>query len=164
MKSDSPQPTEPGSRDLAVLCFVIQEGRILLIRKKRGLGAGKISAPGGRIESGESALEAALRETKEEIGVTPRGLAQAGELFFRFADGYALHCTVFTAQGAEGDLVKTDEADPFWVDVSAIPYADMWADDERWIPWMLAGKPFRGHFRFDGDRMLSARVEPDNGA
>jgi 8-oxo-dGTP diphosphatase len=149
-----------GPGELAVLCFVLSGGRVLLIRKKRGLGAGKITAPGGRIEPGESALDAARRETQEEVGLTPHGLSQAGELSFEFADGFALHCTVFTAPGADGDLVETDEADPFWADVSAIPYADMWADDAQWLPWMLAGKPFRGFFRFDGDRMLSSRVEP----
>lgn len=147
-----------------MLCFIVKDGRILLIRKKRGLGAGKITAPGGRIESGESAKQAAHRETREEVGLTPLGLAQAGVLFFQFADGYTLDCTVFTALGAEGDMVETEEAAPFWTEVSAIPYADMWADDEHWMPLMLAGKPFRGHFRYDGDRMLSARVEPGDGA
>ena len=148
-------PTERGS-----LCFIIKDGRILLIHKKRGLGAGKTNGPGGRLEPGEEALEAARRETKEEIGLDPTGVAQAGELFFQFADGYALHCAVFTAQGAEGELIETDEADPFWVELSAIPYADMWADDKLWIPWMLAGRRFRGYFCFDGERMACGRVEP----
>lgn len=142
-----------------MLCFIIQDGRILLIRKKLGLGAGKVTAPGGRIEPGETAEQAARRETREEIGLTPSGLARAGELFFRFADGYVLDCTVFTARGAEGRMAETPEAQPFWADTSAIPYQDMWADDAHWIPLMLAGKPFQGWFRFDGDRMLSCRVE-----
>ena len=34
----------------ATLCFVIRGGEILLIRKLRGLGAGKINGPGGRLE------------------------------------------------------------------------------------------------------------------
>jgi len=152
---DSWTPTERGA-----LLFVIQEGRILLIRKKRGLGAGKINGPGGRLEPGEGAPEAACRETKEEIGVVPKGVRQAGELFFQFADGYALHCAVFTAQGAEGELIETEEAAPFWTETKAIPYSEMWADDEHWMPWMLAGRRFRGYFWFDGDRMLGGRVEP----
>ena len=39
-----------------------------------GLGAGKINAPGGKLEAGETALAAAIRETQEEIGVTPLAL------------------------------------------------------------------------------------------
>ncbi len=32
----------------------MRDDETLLIRKKRGLGAGKITAPGGRIEAGET--------------------------------------------------------------------------------------------------------------
>ena len=149
---------EPTER--AVLCFVRQGGRILLIRKKLGLGAGKITAPGGRIQPSESALEAARRETREETGVSPAGVARAGELLFQFKDGLALHCTVFIAREASGDPVETEEATPLWTEVSEIPYAEMWADDELWLPWMLEGKSFRGLFCYDGERMLKGRVEP----
>src|SRR4051794_35353585 len=37
-------------RERAVLCFIVCGGRVLLIHKKRGLGAGKVNAPGGKIE------------------------------------------------------------------------------------------------------------------
>ena len=93
------KPTE-----YANLCFVMRGGQILLIRKKRGLGAGKINGPGGRLEKGETALESAVRETQEEVGVTPTGLEQIGELFFQFLDGYKLHVAVFAASGCEGEL------------------------------------------------------------
>ena len=33
--------------------FVVQKGRILLIRKKRGIGAGKVNGPGGKFEPGK---------------------------------------------------------------------------------------------------------------
>ena len=42
------------------LLFIISDSRALLIRKKRGLGAGKINAPGGKIDPGETPI-AALR-------------------------------------------------------------------------------------------------------
>ncbi len=64
----------------ASLCFVRREGQILMIRKKRGLGAGKINGPGGRLDTGETALQAAIRETEEELRVTPLNLSERGEL------------------------------------------------------------------------------------
>ena len=132
---------------------------MLLIRKKRGLGAGKINAPGGRLELGETALDAAIRETWEEVGLVPHGLEKRGELHFQFLDGYSLHCTVFMANRYTGTLIETDEADPFWCDINSVPYAEMWADDVLWLPLMIGGQSFRGFFEFEGENMVSHAVE-----
>jgi len=145
-------------REKATLCFIIRDGQILLIRKKRGLGAGKINAPGGRIESGENPWQCAIRETQEEVGVTPRDLVERGQLHFQFADGYSLHCTVFTASDFSGNLIETDEALPIWTDIEQIPYSEMWADDIHWLPGVIRGGAFRGYFHFDGDSMLTNTV------
>ncbi len=146
-------------RDRATLLFVVEPDRILLIRKKRGLGAGKINAPGGRLEPGETPLAAAVRETQEEVGVTPLAPEERGLLRFQFVDGYALSAHVFLARALTGTLVETDEATPHWFPLQAIPYAEMWADDALWLPMMLAGKRFDGRFVFDGDRMVDHVIE-----
>jgi len=146
-------------RERGVLCFIFRQGELLLILKKRGLGAGKINAPGGKIEPGESSLEAAIRETQEEVGLTPHDPRPVGELFFQFTDGYTLHCVVFRAEGHDGTEVETDEAVPRWTPLNAVPYDAMWADDGIWLPLLIAGRPFRGHFIFDGDTMLDHQIE-----
>jgi 8-oxo-dGTP diphosphatase len=148
------RPTE-----YANLCFVIRDGQILLIRKKRGLGSGKINGPGGRIEKGETALEAAIRETQEEIGVTPTGLEEIGDLHFHFLNGYKLHVAVFRADDCTGGLCETSEATPYWIAIDAIPYHEMWQDDPHWLPLVLARTRFRGFFIFDEEQLLSHRVE-----
>ena len=145
--------------DRATLLFVIREGEILLIRKKRGLGAGKINGPGGRLEKGESPLEAAIREVQEEVGVTPTGIRERGELRFQFVDGYGIHVHVFSATGCLGEVRESDEALPLWTPLCDIPYDEMWVDDAIWLPWMLEGKRFSGCFLFDGDAMLSVQCE-----
>lgn len=129
-----------------------------MIRKKRGLGAGKINGPGGRLEPGETPLQAAVRETEEEVGVTPLQLSEHGELHFQFTDGLALHCVVFLAEGCVGEPIETEEAIPYWMEPSAIPYHDMWADDIHWLPGVLEGGKFKGYFHFDGERMFSKEV------
>lgn len=142
----------------ATLCFVIRGGEILLIRKKRGLGAGKINAPGGRLEPGESAREAAIRETQEELGVTPVGVEERGELSFQFVDGFSLHCTVFVASSCIGDPIETDEAIPHWTPLDQIPFHEMWADDIHWLPGIIQGATFRGFFHFDEEKMLTKEI------
>jgi 8-oxo-dGTP pyrophosphatase MutT (NUDIX family) len=42
--------------------------------------AGQIALPGGRVEKGETALETALRETEEEIGISPQEIEILGTL------------------------------------------------------------------------------------
>jgi 8-oxo-dGTP diphosphatase len=151
-------------RERATLCFVIKDSQILLIRKKRGLGAGKINAPGGRIEPGEAPHECAVRETQEEVGITPHRVQSCGELHFQFVDGYSLHCTVFTADSFSGTLIETDEALPIWTAIDDIPYHEMWADDIHWLPGVIAGGSFCAYFHFDGDMMLSKHVQWDSSA
>lgn len=149
-------------KDNATLLFVVQQGRALLMRKKRGLGAGKILAPGGRIEPGETPLDAAVREVIEELGVTPVAPRARGTLAFEFVDGYRLFCHVFSSDRCEGEPRETDEAIPRWTALDAIPYDEMWADDILWLPRMLAGYRFDGRFVFDGDRMLSHEISFDD--
>lgn len=148
--------------DRATLAFVLRAGEILLIRKKRGLGAGKINGPGGRLEAGESAAECAVREVSEELHVTPRQLEHAGTLFFQFIDGYALHVEVFRARAHDGEARETDEAIPLWTPIDAIPFGEMWADDRLWFPHLLAGDFFEGRFLFAGDEMLDHVLELNN--
>ena len=148
-------------RERANLCFIVEGRRVLLIRKKRGLGAGKINGPGGKLEPGETPLQSAIREAQEEIGVTPSELEERGLLHFQFTDGYSLQCTVFIARGFTGEPIETAEATPMWFDFDQVPYDDMWEDDQYWLPQVLNGSRFIAWFDFDGEKMLSKVVRFD---
>ncbi|MCQ2604321.1 MAG: NUDIX domain-containing protein [Spirochaetia bacterium] len=143
----------------AVITYIFKDDKVLLIVKKRGLGKGKVNAPGGRIEKGETPVQAAVRECREEIGLTPEDPVLVGTLDFAFADGYSLGGYVFKATSYSGTLAETDEADPFWCPVSEMPYDRMWADDRLWLPALLDGKYFSGQFTFDGDSMTSGGIQ-----
>lgn len=145
-------------RDSAVLCFIVCDSGVLLIEKLRGLGAGKVNAPGGRIEPGETPLEAAVREVQEEVAVTPQQLSKIGHLKFAFTDGYDLECWVFRAESFVGVPTAGPEAIPFWSPITDIPYHRMWADDQDWLPHLLTHTPFQGEYLFDGDQMLSSAL------
>ena len=147
---------------LATLMFIIDEagGRVLLIRKKRGLGAGKINGPGGKIDPGETSVQCAIRETQEELGVTAIDPVKHGELWFQFVDGLGLHVDVFVATKHEGQPVETDEAIPLWTSLEKLPLEEMWADDRFWLEDLLVRRRhFIGRFTFDDDTMLSSEME-----
>ena len=145
--------------DPATLVFVIRQGRILLIRKKRGLGAGKVNGPGGRIEPGELPEAGAARELREELGVRAGQLIRLGDHRFQFIDGYSTYVHVYRTSEVEGTPVETDEASPIWCDVDAITFDEMWEDDRYWLPLVLKGRRFSGYWIFDGETMLDYRLD-----
>jgi len=146
-------------QERATLLFVRRDGQVLLIRKKRGLGAGKINGPGGRLDNGETPQQCAIREVQEELRVTPIAVRLRGELAFQFTDGYALFVSVFSAENCDGEPQETDEALPIWTPVNAIPFDEMWADDRWWFPHLLNERFFRGRFLFDGDDLLGYALQ-----
>ncbi len=138
----------------ATLMFIVKDGRILLIEKKRGLGAGKINGPGGKIDPGETPDECVIRETQEELVITPIGSRKLGELWFAMSDCPDILCHVYRADDHAGTPTETDEATPVWTDVGEIPFHRMWEDDRHWLPLLLAETTFHGRFVFEGESMM----------
>ncbi len=74
-----------GAPDSAVLVPVYEragDAVLVLIRRSALLlrDPGHVAFPGGRIEPGESPLDAALREASEEVGLEPAAVAAIGAL------------------------------------------------------------------------------------
>lgn len=70
-------------RPAAVLILVIAEGegpRVLMTRRSDSLAShtGQIAFPGGRLDPGETVVEAALREAQEEVALSAEGLEVLG--------------------------------------------------------------------------------------
>ncbi len=143
----------------ATLLFVIKQGQVLLIRKKRGLGAGKINGPGGHIEIGETPRECAIRETQEELLITPLNVQASGELFFHAEDMPRIHGYVFIATDYEGTPTETPEAIPLWTPINNMPFDEMWDDDRLWLPAVLSGKAIHGWFTFAEEHLLDSKIQ-----
>ena len=151
---------EPTER--CVLTYVTDGNKILMIMKKTGLGSGYINAPGGHIELEETKMEAAIRETKEETGLTVSNLEERGVLRFQFKDGLRMLGYVFFTSSYEGKLIdECEETKPFWTEIDTLDYSAMWEDDKLWLPIALEGKKFSGYFIFDDKTMIDSSVVED---
>ena len=82
--------------------------KVLTVRKR---GTEKFMFPGGKPELGESALDTAIREVKEEIGigVEPKQLTQIG-VYEAPAANEAKHTVVATVFTYDGDTIEPQMA------------------------------------------------------
>ena len=141
---------------ILTLCIIHEPERILLGMKKRGFGAGKWNGFGGKVGGDESIEAAAKREVLEECGLTVEEMHGVGKLDFTFEGGSdVLEVNIFDVTKWSGEPIESEEMKPQWFDLAAIPYSEMWADDQFWLPAMLDGKTISGAFHFAADGSVS---------
>lgn len=145
------------SNKLLTLVVIEKDGRVLLGMKKRGFGTGRWNGFGGKVETNESLLEAAKRETLEESGIEIIELDEKGVIEFEFkGKPEILEVHIFKATNWQGEPQETEEMRPKWFNITEIPYKEMWIDDKCWLPLFLEGKKFKGRFLFDeNDQVLN---------
>ncbi|MCC6035446.1 MAG: 8-oxo-dGTP diphosphatase [Pyrobaculum sp.] len=147
---------------IETLLYVVKDGKVLLIRKKRGLGAGFFNGVGGKAKPGETPEQAAVREMAEEVGAEPLEMEWRGLLeFWNFEDGVveSIHYVhVFAARGYTGELRESEEAAPVWFKIEEVPYHEMWEDDKYWLPAVLRGEKIYGRFFFERWRLKKWEV------
>lgn len=72
------------SYPIKTLCLLKKDHELLLAMKRRDWGTGRWNGPGGKPDEGESIEQAAIRETEEEVKVTPLSLRKTAHLYFTF--------------------------------------------------------------------------------
>jgi hypothetical protein len=62
-----------------------------------------------------------------------------------------------------GKISESEEMRPQWYDIVALPYSNMWLDDERWYPAMLDNRTFKAYYLFQGhDKIVEEKMEMTN--
>lgn len=143
-------------KDVTNVLF-IKDNRVLLGLKKRGFGKAKYNGFGGKLQSGETIEQAAIREAKEESGLDMVEYYKAAEI--DFADSYPLRMHLYVCTVWEGDVIESDEMRPSWFTFENVPLSDMWDDDKYWLELALTGKKFKATFVFENNDDLDGTAE-----
>lgn len=84
---------------------------------------GQISFPGGRAEQGEDFIKTALREAKEEVGVSPADIEILGrttELFIKHSDNYVTPVVGYMNYQPKLDLDPTEVEEAFSIELDSL--------------------------------------------
>ena len=143
--------------------FGLEAGRVLLMRRKNGVNKGLWVGLGGRLEAGESPLEAAIREFREESGLT------AAEMHFRGL--VTLHYPhrnrtvlnfLYACSGFEGDLTKKGggEGKLKWNHLHQVYELPMPAFSREWMPQVInLNAPFyQARYRLNEENQIEEIV------
>lgn len=139
------------------LLLIIKDGKILLGEKKRGFAKGVLIGIGGKQDPGETMEQAMIRETQEEIGVTPKNYEQVAHIVFNtWYKGVhsLLNLNIYSATDYIGEIQETDEIIPGWYDLDNIPYDRMLEDDKLWMVEVLKGKKIDGKVVFNENLVM----------
>lgn len=134
------------------LLILRKDNKILLARKKRGFGFGKWNGVGGKVEEKETPEEAMIRETQEEISVTPIEYEKIG--IIRFVEYVKEELTtndmhLYIATKWQGVPKESEEMQPKWFSINNLPWEEMFSDDKYWLPLVLKGKKLDAFFEYD---------------
>lgn len=137
------------------LALIMDGDNVLMGQKKRGFAKGTFNGIGGKQDPGETIEQAMIRETQEEIGVTPTNPKLVGNIDFQNinykGERVNINLSVYLCDGYLGEIKETDEMIPYWFNKNHLPFEQMLPDDILWFPLAFEGKYFKGTITYDND-------------
>lgn len=123
--------TESTEKPPVSTAIIVQDGRVLMAKRREREGKLLWAFPGGGIEAGESPEEAAVREVSEEVGLEVQAVQVLGD---RVHPQSGVHMTYVacTVISGEASVVDDEElAEVLWLEHGQIP---------EYVPWGLFDK------------------------
>lgn len=120
---------------LGVSALVVDDGRVLLVKRGKPPLLGYWSLPGGHLETGERLAAAAAREVLEETGIAAHDLQPIETVEIIGESGAPQHIVllVFRGHGNGTPVAGDDAADARWVALAEVPALHMVEDTKQLI-------------------------------
>lgn len=127
--TSSPRPDERISAVMGLLAEGPHGAEILLTRRSQSMSnhRGEISFPGGRVDEGESIVDAALRETWEEVGIASHEVtvhAELSPLSTFVSRSYIVPVIASIADKSELRVNSVEVDRAFWVPLTELVRSD----------------------------------------
>lgn len=157
------QKTVPGKYTVIprVLVFPFDtQGKVLLIKgsSTKKIWADLWNGPGGHVEAGETPIEAATRELKEETGLEGSKWTLCAELMINVSNEQGIAVWVFKTSEMTGELKGSIEGEPSWLTIDSALQLDLVEDLYTLLP-IVANfqdnqKPLWGRYSYDAADQL----------
>jgi 8-oxo-dGTP diphosphatase len=105
-------------------CYIVRDGMLLMVRRRRQEGALEWAGPSGNVEPGETPEQAAVREVAEEVGLTVVVERRLGE---RVHPATGRHLVYLVCRIVAGEPAVVDDEE-----ISAVEWCDLASVEERW--------------------------------
>ena len=139
------------------LVYLERDGKYLILhrtKKEHDENGGKWIGVGGKFEPGETPDACALREVKEETGLTMTDFALRGLIIF-VSDVWGLeYMYLYTATKWRGKLVDCDEGELVWLDKRELLKKNLWDGDRLFLKALDERTEFfMMKFRYEGEKL-----------
>lgn len=142
------------------LCYLEQDGQYLMlhrVKKKQDVNKDKWIGVGGKFEAGEDALACALREVREETGLTMLTPLYRGMVDFFCPPWPAERMHLFTCTDFSGTMRECDEGDLQWVAKDKVSSLPIWEGDKIFFDLLAKNEPFfHLELHYDKDVLVRA--------
>lgn len=147
---------------LATLCYVMDGNKTLMLyrnKKENDYHEGKWNGLGGKLDPGETPEECAIREVKEESGLSVRNPILKGLITFPLFDGKDdWYVWTFVFKEFEGNLIESPEGHLEWIPNDKLIDLNLWDGDKIFIPWLFKDNCFSAKFTYANGKYVSHNV------
>ena len=142
------------------LCYIIKDNKCLMLhrtKKENDQSHDKWLGIGGKFEDKESPEDCALREIKEETGLTVTEYRYRGIVTFISDVWETEYMHLFTVTGFRGEVSECDEGDLEWIDVGRLLELPMWEGDRIFLNLLASDSPFFSvKLQYEGEKLSLA--------
>lgn len=146
------------------MCMVYnkENNQVLVQDKVPDEGWGGITFPGGHIELGESFVESAIREVKEETGLDVTDLEYAGIInYYNTDDSERWLCFLYKTNKYSGKMLDEDETEEgkiFWVDADKMSTMNLAPNMDKYLELFFSDTHQEAFAKWDSKHTDKLRV------